>query len=119
MNLEPLIQYKRKNGNWIFYNIFTQSLIESSLDLEETCKQLSSDDAEEIMFGSKIENIVEFNKRFLEKAQKEFFKDKNLLDKFIPESKIIISLWNECNFDCPYCYQHQDSYYDTILTVNL
>jgi len=113
LNNTALICQKQKRGGWLYYNIITQMLVETNVNPESLSNHLSPDKKEELFFAKKEEELYEFNKKLSGRILSELNKSINLYTSFTGEEIVYLTLWYDCNFKCPYCYQQYDSFQKT------
>lgn len=69
-----------------------------------------SDIKEELLYGTDKEMLIESHKLYYQKIKKEMMKKRELNSPFLSRSEVNLTLWYDCNFDCPYCYQQEEYY---------
>jgi sulfatase maturation enzyme AslB (radical SAM superfamily) len=114
MELKTLLSLKKK-GKWIHYNLINYNLINQTMirtslsptDLDKSPSEIK----EELLYGTDKEMLIESHRTYYQNIKKEMMKKRELNSPFLSKSEVIITLWYDCNFACPYCYQ-QHKYYD-------
>ncbi len=111
MSVKILLSLKKANGLWIYYNLLTQTLVETSVSPELIHDQAPSNIHKDLFFGENIQDLLDFNNNFYKKTLDVLEEEKDLTQYFNQKSQVIIVLWYSCNFDCSYCFQKY-TYYD-------
>jgi sulfatase maturation enzyme AslB (radical SAM superfamily) len=109
MELKTLLSLKKK-GKWIHYNLINQTMVRTSLSPTELDKS-PSEIKEELLYGTDKEMLIESHRTYYQSIKKEMMKKRELNSPFLSKSEVNLTLWYDCNFACPYCYQ-QEEYYD-------
>ncbi len=109
MELKTLLSLKKK-GKWIHYNLINQTMVRTSLSPTELDRS-PAEIKKELLYGTDKDLLIKSNRHYYQQVREEITKRREWNTPFLSRSEVTVTLWYDCNFACPYCYQKEE-YYD-------
>ncbi len=107
--MKTVISYA-KEGKWIHYNLVNQTMIRTSVPPEELSDK-NFEIKDKLLYLTDEKELMEYNRKYYSKIREELVKPRDFDSPFLPTSEVMLTLWYDCNFACPYCFQ-LDGYYN-------